>query len=347
MTEDVGASSAPEPVVIEAPQVEATPEPTPEPSERSRNNSEAISRALEKALKPKADAPLADTPKAEEAPTDGPNRGPDGKFAPKLTDAPQVEAQPEAPKVEVEPAPSRFVAEAKADWEKTPASVRAEFLRAERNFENGRQKYEATFTPLRPFLEHYGSAENMAQYMNGIASFEQGLRQDPARGVVSILQSLGVDPREVAAQIAGQPAPEKDAVIEGLKAELAGLKQQVGTVHQTFEQQRQQTVTQSVQAFAKAHPRFDELSGDIAQMLKTGFATDLQDAYAKAERLNPAPVLQAAPVQHQQPAPQAPAQRRMADLSIDGAPGANPAPGGSKNNAEAIARALKRVGMTG
>jgi hypothetical protein len=44
-----------------------------------------------------------------------------------------------------------------------------------------------------------------------------------------------------------------------------------------------------VTKFAAAHPRFEELSEDIAFFLDTGRANDVAEAYKLAERINPAP----------------------------------------------------------
>lgn len=227
-----------------------------------------------------------------------------------------VEAAPEpAPEVVDVPADLNLTAAERAEWVKAGPLARGAVTRRVAQLQEG---YRQTVEPLKPFLDHYGSATQMAQYMNGIAQFEARLRQDPAQGMASICQALGVDVRAVAAQIVGQPAPTRDAVIDGLRSELNAVKAQVGTVHQTFEQQRQQTVVQSVTDFAAAHPRFDELSGEIAQMLKTGYATDLQDAYTKADRLSPSA-----------PAPTPPLARTpAANISVSGTPanGSNPNP---------------------
>lgn len=281
-------------------------------------------------VEPPVDTPAAD-PAAPAAP-DGPARGPDGRFtAREPEDAQDPTQQPApAPAAAAPEAPSdlNLTAAERAAWATTPPEVRAAVERRIGELQNG---YRATVAPLRPFLDHYGSAEQMAQYLGGVAQFEGMLRQNPAQGFANICQALNVDVRAVAAQIVGQPAPERDQVIDGLRGELAALKQQFGGVAQTVEQQRQSAVTQSVHAFAASHPRFDELSGEIATMLKTGYAASLEDAYAKAERLNPAP---AAPALQQAPAPaaaapEAPRARTpAANLSVSGTPanGSNPNP---------------------
>lgn len=290
--------------------------------------------------------PPVDTPADDPAPaSDGRARGPDGKFVakePAADPAAEPAAEPaDAPAAPVEEAPQGFHAQAKADWAKTPPSIRGEVQRRFGEMQAGLDRYRAQTEPLRPFLDHYGSAEQMAQYLGGVAQFEGMLRQNPAQGFANICQALNVDVRAVAAQIVGQPAPERDQVIDGLRGEIVALKQQFGGVAQTVEQQRQSAVTQSVHAFAASHPRFDELSGEIATMLKTGYAASLEDAYAKAERLNPAPVAPAAPA-----APPAP-QTRKSDLTVQGAPGSNPSSPRivATSSEDALQRAARQLGM--
>ncbi|MEM9523127.1 MAG: hypothetical protein AAF982_03900, partial [Pseudomonadota bacterium] len=77
------------------------------------------------------------------------------------------------------------------------------------------------------------------------------------------------------------------------------------------------------------------------RLLETGYASDLRDAYDKADRLNPAPHPAASA------APPPPVQTRPA-LSITGAPGAGSDPDArraSKTRSEAIARGFSRAGL--
>lgn len=360
MTEEAGAVEAAEPVAVAE---VAAPEPVAAPeAPKGRTTADALDRAFAKVGLDKAEpeAKADPEPKAEA----GPARGPDGKFAPKEpasepvtaeTPAPAAEAPKPAEPASDAPARLRSDPEATAAWASAPPAVKAAVNRTFRELEGGLERYRQTVEPLRHLIEHHGGAEKVAEYMGGIAQFEAMLKQNPAQGMVNICGAMGVDARAAAAQIMGQPAPERDAVIDGLKAELNAVKQQVGTVHQSFEQQRQQAVTQSVAAFAEAHPRFDELSGDIATMLKTGFASDLADAYSKAERLNPAPQIAPAPAAAAiPPAPQTrttepPApQTRKADISIQGAPGSDPQTRPrSVTSGQALDRAFAKLGLPG
>ena len=313
-----------------------TPEATPQPSGSAQ---EAIERAF---------AGLGDDEGAESEPASGgPSRGPDGRFAAKVT-----EARAEAPQPQTDAGafdvPQRFSADAKAAWEQTPVPVRAEIGRAMREMEGGLRQYQERFEPLRPFEEMaQQNGTTIQQALSNYVGMEQMLRQDPIAGLERVCQNMGFRLADVAAHVMGQPAPQRDQVIDGLNQQIAALQQQVGGVQQTFQQQRHRETTDMVSAFASQNPRFDELAGEIAQLIQTGYASDLQDAYDKAERLNPAP---AAPSTAVAPptAPADPAQTRKSALSIHGAPtsGSNPANRQrSATAADAIESAFSQLGI--
>jgi hypothetical protein len=325
---------------------EAAPEADAKPK-RSKTAREALERAFA-ADKPEATAKEGgDKAKPEtkvaEAPKDGPARTEDGKFAPKAEakpDAKETEAKPTGKGLE-EP-PSRFSPDAKADWAKAPESVRAEAQRAVREMEQGIQEKDAQIAPLKPFFElaqkHGVKLESaLERYVN----LENMLRDNPTQGFATIAQNMGLTPQQVGRMLMGQAPGQPDArdqQVMQLRAELAELKQGYGRVSQTMQEQQQTAVLSQVEQFAAQNPRFDELSGEIVRMLETGYAANLQDAYEKAARLNPAPAPQPTA------APSAPAQTRMPQ-SLTGAPstGSNPASNRapSKTPREALERAFR------
>lgn len=352
MTEEAlaPAPAADEPIAQEAPQVEdkaqdaPETEPAKEPAKdeapkRSKNPREA----LEKAFKADIEADDKPKPKAEAKPPDAPEVKPAAqKDATTPAEKPQ-EAKPEA-KAEKPPAhhaaPSRFSAEAKAEWEKAPENVRAETYRALREMEQGIQKKDEILKPIEPFIKMAkDGGTTIDKALNKYVNMENMLRQNPAQGLRALAQNMGWTPQQMAAtltgQQAGQPDP-RDQELQQLRQTVQQMQQQFGQVSQTVQQQRESAVLQTVEQFAAQNPRFDELAPEIERLLKTGYADNLADAYIKAERLNPAPpppVTPAAP----------PAQTRQA-RSLTGAPspGSNPATARtpSKSPREALSRAF-------
>lgn len=346
----------------EAPKNEAEPS---QPSKRSRR--EALEKAFGDVDKTadqdgpdadvkapeKADAkpagPKKDDAKAPEAKTDGPERGPDGKFVAKdAKDAekPATEAQPAKTQGDLAQPPSRFSEDAKKAWAEAPESVRAETYRAIRETEQGIQKYQQAIEPIKPFLDMAkGDPRQLASAMGRYVNTENMLRTNPVQGFSEIARNMGLSPQQVGKMLMGEEpgqADPRDRQIMAMQQELQRISQQTGQVTQTMQEQREKAVLTQVEQFSQDNPRFDELSEEIANMLSTGYASDLQDAYDKADRLNPAP----APVV-ETPPPAPTAQTRPA-RSVTGAPtsGSNPATRQpSATRTEALQRAMSRAGF--
>lgn len=322
MTEDTGESA--EPIVATEPQ----------------DDRHAVDKAFDRVF---GDQPRDESgrfaPKGEKEPEEAPQE------AAEAPQEPEAPVEPEKPAEPVEAAPERFSADAKAEWSKLPANVRGETLRMQRELEAGLSKYRETVEPIKPFLDMAGDPQRLAGALRNYVGIEQELARDPVAGLDLICRNLGTTLADVAAKVTGQPAPAKDETISRLEAEIRALKGTVGTVQQTFQQTREQETQKRVADFAASHPRFDELSGDIAHMLKTGFATSLEDAYTKADRLNPAPQPPAPAPAAAAPVPPAP-QTRKAALSVQGAPGSDPQTRPrSVSTAQAIDRAFGSVGL--
>ncbi|SLN74769.1 hypothetical protein ROJ8625_04098 [Roseivivax jejudonensis] len=348
-------SPAPE-AVQEAPQQEAPQEADEqqEPQEKpKRSRREALEKAFsdldeeaegEKAKKPdvkKYESKKEAEQKPAEAKTEQ-QRGPDGKFVAK-DDKPEAKAEPKAADSFNE-APSRFSADAKAEWANAPQAIKAEAHRAVREMEQGIEQYRQRIEPLEPF---YKMAEQqgvkledaLGRYIN----LENMLSRDPVAGFSEIARNMGMSPQQIGQMLTGQQPGQsdpRDKEIQQLRQQVKELRQGFGGVQQTMQQQQEQAVHKQIEDFAAQNPRFEELSGEIATMLSTGYAKDLQEAYEKAERMNP-------PAPQPQAAPETPAQTREVK-SVTGAPtaGSNPAQRKpSANREEAIARAMRSAGF--
>lgn len=318
------------------------PEAKPEPKEKVEPT---------KAEAPKEDAKAADRPRTE-----------DGKFAPKqpAEGQQQPEAKPAQPsETRFHEAPKRFSDDAKQAWAQAPEPVRAEIHRAVKELEEGIGRYREVVEPLKPYIQlaqqHNTTVDRaLEQYVTLERKLMSPNPSDKMAALDHVFQYAGINPREWAAQLLNQTpdqvATQQDAVIRELRQEIATLKQHVGGVTQTIQQQREAATLQEVNAFAEAHPRFDELAADIVLLMDTGRAQTLSEAYQLAERLNPAPAkapqtAEPAPL-IPEPAPAADAQTKGAK-SITGAPssGSSPAPKRppSKSIRESLERAVARA----
>lgn len=327
-----------EPIVATEITTEGSPTP-PEPTEAPVSRRDALEKAFAK---------------VEGEDTEGPARTPDGKFAAKQSDAARPvelkEPTKEQPTSPLSEPPSRFSPDAKAAWAQAPVPVQAEIKRAITELETGLKQKDAMLEPLKPFFDLAQQHQTtVPQALGNYVRMEQLLAKDPRAGLTAIAQNFGwtldqmlafVSDKPQGQQPQGQP-DQRDQTIIALQRELAEIKNQVGGVTQTLEQQRVGEVMKHVEGFAAQHPRFTELENDILRLLQTGYADSLEAAYSIAERLNPAP---------QTAAPAAPAQAPQTRpvRSVTGAPNAGSTPGSrppSSNRREALGNALAQVGL--
>jgi hypothetical protein len=307
----------------------------PEPKKPAKDAGEAVRNAMAKvkadAAEPKVDAKTAEIKAPEAKP-----------------DVSPADTKPATP-AKYEP-PARMSEDAKRDWATAPETVQREVDRMHREFEQGFQKYKQAAERDQQLGRFHQMAQQsgkpLAAVIDGYWQAEQAIRANPVQGLDAVCRNLGFSLRDIAAHVMGQPVEQqqqaRDQEMHGLRQTIAQLQQRLGSVTQTIEQQRYSAVTEKINSFAKQHPRYAELETQMVQLLESRIATDLADAYAKAERLNPAPAkLQlnaassAAPVD-------AMAQTLRESKSISGAPtpGSSPA---DKRRSSSIRESLKRA----
>ena len=331
-------------------------EPAPEPKAAEPESAEESEPKVEPKEEPKEE------PKAAE--DDGPARNEDGTFKAKESaeaaapdDKPPVEAKveekaPEAPEEDagIREAPQRFSSDAQAAWKNAPASVRGEVNRLMREMESGLKEHQDRWEPLKELdalARQHGT--DIPTAMRQYIAFEQNIRRDPIAGLTQTCRDLGLDFQQIVAEVSGQQIegmPQTSTAVTALQNRIGELESQLGQVSTTIQTQREDSNLRDVQAFAADHPRFEELSPDIADLLRTGYAQDLPDAYDKAERLKTAPVT-ASPPAAQTRAPDLAAQTRNASLSVSGAPASGTEPGSKKVPAsarDAVASAFAELG---
>lgn len=369
--------------------VEAATEPAqeaPQEAAQSDKPSATTAEALDKAFatveaqeaqetaseQPKAKAEAQSKPESkaepsEAAPTEQ-KRNPDGTFkakeaAPDGQELVKTDAKPEdAAKTGVD-APERFSAEAKSAWKDAPEPVKAEVRRLEQELSAGLDKYKADAEAFDEFRDFAGqlkaNGQSLKEVVDHYSGMENLLARDPIAGFEKIARNLGTDFQTLAAHYLNR-APEEvsqqqNTQITSLHNEIAELKRQLGGVTTTISEQQNKTALQQIQEFSADKPRFDELSPDIAMLMQTGRAPNLQEAYDLAERLNPAPAPATAPAA--QPATTAAQTRdpltdaahtRKGQLSVTGAPGdgSNPSTRKPPETARAaIDSAFSQVGL--
>ena len=301
--------------------------------EAAESASDAVARAFEGF---DADEAVQETPEAvpdagapePEAPS-GPARDEMGRFTRQ-----EQEASPEPPApADLIEAPTRFSADAKAEWATAPKSVQHEIRRAIEEMEAGLNGYQQDYGDLKDYAElAKGQGTTIKEALDRYVGIERMLQEDPVKGLEQICQNMGTTLQDIVSKVSGTPENE---TIAQLNAKIAQLENQFGGVQQNIQQQREGEIQARVTAFAETHERFNELSDDIAKLLQTGYAADLESAYDIAARLKPVA----------KPEPQA-AQAAKA-LSVSGAPdtGSNPATRKPPSSArDAVEQAFARLG---
>jgi hypothetical protein len=375
-----------EPEVVSLPNpIDVAPQPAPEPKAEPAkvpSTREAIDKALKTVeakqaaeKKPEAKPPAevkaeAKAPKVEAKPEPAKaDEGRDpvtGKFTPKAgTEKPADAVKPvDAPKPShtAEDAPARFTETAKAKWASADPEIRGEVRRMERELTEGYQKHREKAEKWDGLKElddlATKSGTTVKDAMTRYVVMEQKLRGDLLGGledVVSKATDGKYSLRDIAAHVMGQKPEEvqsqSDATIRELKQTVQRLEQQIGGVTETIKTQRETSTLTEINKFAADNPRFEELADDIAFFMKTGRAKDLPEAYALAERLNPAPAkatdLPPKVAETAADTPDLAEQIRKGSKSPSGdpSPGSEPAvrkP--SKSNREALDRAFARLG---
>lgn len=370
---DTGVQT-PNPVRSDPPDQQPEPKPEPEPKKPEPTSRNAIRRAQEKV---EADAKASEgkgkQPEGKDKPAEGKDkpaepkqderaRAQDGKFAPKDGEQRPAEARQPAKDGESQDgqasqrvaAPSRFSNDAKAEWDAAPESVRREVARMERETTAGIERYKAgaeEFERVRDFHEQVTkNGGSLHGTLSEVAALEKALLENPVQGLDMVCRRVGLSLSQVAQHLTGQEvAPQlqqAQAQMHALSQENQRLTAIVRAMHGEHQQRETATATSEIEAFAAGRPRFDELRGTMAGLMRQGLAESLEDAYDMADRLKPGRGASSppSPAAGSNPAPASsrPAQTRAGTASVAGAPspGSNPA---ARQPASSVKEALRRA----
>lgn len=281
--------------------------------------------------------------------SDGPARSPDGKFALKTegvqaaatiptTPAPQDQ---EAPQESIRP-PASWSAQAKADFATLAPHIQAEVLRRETEVNKGFEERAAKLKPweavdqaLAPVRSRLAmNGLNDASYVQALVAADESLRgPNKVQALIQLAQQYGIDPRQFAQpdQYGQQPQqaqlpPQYQDLAQRFEALQQSVMQQQTAAEQTATAQTQA----QIDAFAKDHLYFENVKPTMAALLKSGQASDLDSAYAKACRLDDTifPLVQKEEADRKTQADKAAATARVSDARrAAGSLTGSPAPG--------------------
>ncbi|WP_127811838.1 hypothetical protein [Bordetella bronchiseptica] len=220
--------------------------------------------------------PADDEPAAQEAVTAEPETG----------GGPE---DPEPADPEVEDAPQSWRKDVADEYKKLPAEVRAEIQRRENDYHKGIEGYKPAvqfaqeigraIAPFKANIENSGVP--VAQAVNHLLLIEDRLRngdeQAKYQTVLKIASDYGID-----LQKAVQTSP--DPRMWQLERQLHEERMAREEFQRSIQDRDTTAATSEIEAFA-AEPQnehFAVVRGDMAQLLQSGIATSLQDAYDKA-----------------------------------------------------------------
>lgn len=266
-------------------------------TEAEQDNDEPVIEAKEAPAEPEPSDP----------PAEGRARDEQGRFAPKTAEEPK-EAQPPA----IEPAPPPPVRNPFSSWKPdaqqalmkaergealTPEELkllRVEAERRESDFHKGvsefkthserAKAYDAVIAPYQTHLQRLGVDAPTA--INALMRADVTLRTgDPstkAQYFAQLAREYGIDLSQVQ-----NPQPI-DPQTQFLTQQLNELRQQQQLWQNQVQQQEQMRAQQELQSFASADKKhFDAVRNDMADLLETGKAKDLQEAYEMAVWMRP------------------------------------------------------------
>ena len=199
-----------------------------------------------------------------------------------------VQVEPEQPKHD--PWKS-WKKEAAEEMAKLPDNVQKYIIERQDQFHKGLEQYKAaanyaktidkSIAPYKDYLSQLGVAPEVA--FPNLLKTERTLRTGSPQEKVEMFQKLAHDYGIDLGALANIPY---DANLAQLKAQKEWLESQL-QASQDFKQSHEDAQIQSViEDFGSQHEFFADVREKMADLLDSGLAHDLQDAYAKAIRLD-------------------------------------------------------------
>jgi hypothetical protein len=289
-----------------------------------------------------------------------------GRYKPK-----QAEPQEEKPEVAKEASTEEKEETPKNEQERNPFAAwkkpAQEALRAlppetqqyiverEQQFHKGIQQYKEdaqkgrtlgnAIAPHMEYLQQLQVAPEVA--VSKLIETERRLRtSDPetkAKEFVRLAHDYGIDLNSLT-------SVPFDPYHHNLEQRLAQQQAALEQITQSRQMAEQAQLGQTIEQFAQTHEHFDDVRETMADLLDKGFASDLNDAYAKAVRLNDdvfsrvsqQPTQQVNPIQRANEAAKA---AKASAVSVKGSPtGVTRAPE-PKTTEEAVRQAMVNLGL--
>lgn len=201
----------------------------------------------------------------------------------------------ETPTFDVSGAPKTWRKEAAAAWSTLPPIVQQEIAKREADIFRGIEGYKQqasvgqTFgqliEPYVPTFQQYGvnPFQHVSELLQAHHILALGTNQQKVELLRHFVKQFKVD------LDAAEEAPYVDPQVQALQSQVNQLQSFHSQQQQLVFQQREAAVNEHVDAFANdpSHPYFDDVSEVMTQLITSGVADNLQEAYDKAVYLVP------------------------------------------------------------
>jgi hypothetical protein len=269
-------------------------------------------------------------------------------------EAAQESENRQEPAVEDKPQRNPFAAWKKPAQEalsQLPPETQQYIVEREQQFHKGIQQYKedaqkgrSLGNALAPHMEYLNQLQVAPEVaINKLIETERRLRtsdpQTKAKEFVRLAHDYGID-------INSLTSVPFDPYHHNLEQQLAQQQQQLAQLSQSRQMAEEAQLGQTIEQFAQSHEHFDEVRETMADLLDKGFATDLNDAYAKAVRLNDDVYGRIQPTNtNLQRANDAAKAAKASAVSVKGSPtGVTRAPE-PKTTEEAVRQAMAQLGL--
>lgn len=233
-------------------------------------------------------------------------------------------------------APPGWSPTAKAAFAELPADHPIKLAVAQREAEvnKGFEKL-AAYKPIDRYMEMARQGgTTLDKALENYVGIENELSRDMVSGIARICQNKGIHPVALANQILARngvapseaQAGETQVAHQQATVDLSPIHQELNALKSYVQEQQSAGVQSEIQRFASdpKHTFFENVKADMGNLIRSGYATDLNDAYDKACWANPEIrgllIKQQTPVSDVSAKAAAASQARAASKSITGSP---------------------------
>ena len=185
--------------------------------------------------------------------------------------------------------PSSWKEEELQDWEATPEHIRKAVERREREM----NQFMEESAPRRKLAETFEQTTSRYADVLEQAGIDPMSAYDESLQLYKILRSGDVNLKRQAinhiAQTYGinlDATETSDPITSAIRQELQGIKSELGSWKQQQAEAQQLEAANQITAFSKGKEHFEQVKFQMGQLIESGIAADLQDAYDKALKIN-------------------------------------------------------------